>query len=151
MSRHGVPTILLFDQGPNFESALIKGLCDRLGIAKVRTTHGHSQCDGLVERPNRTLISMLTKYCSNSPNDWGLWLSPLLGAYRSAKQASTGYSPFELVYGRSPQLPADSCFDTSQTPPEDPQSFYDRFAEPPDTCSRNSGSSSCCSTGGAEA
>ncbi len=52
-----------------------------------------------------------------------MWTSPFLGAYRSAKQASTGYSPFELVYRRSPQLPADTCFDTSQTPPEDTQSF----------------------------
>ena len=80
VSRHGVPAILLSDQGPNFESALIKKLCDRLGIAKVRTTQSHPQCDGLVKRLNRTLISMLTKYCSNSPNDWDLWLSPLLGA-----------------------------------------------------------------------
>ena len=82
MSRHGVPAILLFDQGPNFESALIKELCDRLGIAKVITAPGHPQRDGLVEHLNLTLISMLTKYCSNSPNDWDLWLSPFLGAYR---------------------------------------------------------------------
>ena len=146
VSRHGAPAILLSDQGPNFERALIKELCDRLGMAKARSTPGHPQFDGLFERLNRTLISMLTKYCSNSPNDWDLWLSPLLDAHRSAKQASTGYSSFELVYGRSPQLPADSCFDTSQTPPRRSSVFYDRFAEPPDTCSRNSGSSSCCST-----
>ena len=72
VSRHGVPAILLSGQGPNFESALIKELCDRLRIAKVRTTSGHPHCDGLVERLNRTLISMLTKYCSNGPNDWAL-------------------------------------------------------------------------------
>ena len=102
VSRHGVPAILLSDQGLNFESALIKELCDRLGIARVRTAPGHPQCDGLVERLNRTLISILTKYCSNSPNDWDLWLSSLLVAYRSIKQASAGYSPFELVYRRSP-------------------------------------------------
>ena len=27
------------------------------------------------------------------------------------------------MYGRSHQLPADTCFDTSQTSPEDPKSF----------------------------
>ena len=89
----------------------------------MRTTLSHPQCDSFVECLNCTLISILIKYCSNSPNNWDLWLSPLLGAYRSAKQASTGCSLFELVYGRFHQLPADSCFDTSQTPPADPRSF----------------------------
>ena len=86
VSRHGVPAILLSDHCPSFESALIKELCDCLGIAKVRTTPGHAQCDGIVKRLNRRLIGMLTKYCSNSPNDWDLWLSPLLGANRLANR-----------------------------------------------------------------
>ena len=60
LSLHGVPAMLFSDQGPNFESALIKELCDHLGIAKVRTTPGHLQCDGVVKRTNRTLISMLS-------------------------------------------------------------------------------------------
>ena len=50
---------------------------------------------------------MLSKYCSDSPADWDNWLAVLLGAYRSTKHPSTGYSPFELVYGRTDRLPTD--------------------------------------------
>ena len=57
VSRHGIPSVLHSDQGPNFESSLIKEMCHLLGITKVRTT---PQCDGLVERLNRTVLNMLT-------------------------------------------------------------------------------------------
>ena len=57
VSRHGIPSVLYSDQGPNFESSLIKEMCHILGITKVRTTPYHPQCDGLVERLNRTVLN----------------------------------------------------------------------------------------------
>ncbi len=43
------------DQGRQFESDLIKHLCNLLSIKKLRTSPYHAQCDGAVERFNRTL------------------------------------------------------------------------------------------------
>ncbi len=34
--------------------------------------------------------------------NWDKWLEPLLFAVREVSQASTGFSPFELLYGRQP-------------------------------------------------
>ena len=65
ISRHGIPLILHSDQGPNFESAVIKEMCRLLGMTKVRTTPYHPQSDGLVERLNRTILDMLSEYCSD--------------------------------------------------------------------------------------
>ena len=53
--RYGVPQHLHTDQGRNFESKLIKEVCELLGIKKTRTSPYHPQSDGIVERFNRRL------------------------------------------------------------------------------------------------
>lgn len=41
---------------------------------------------------------MLRKFVSETGKDWDKWLPYLLFAYREVPQASTGFSPFELLY-----------------------------------------------------
>ena len=55
----GVPEALLSDRGTNLLSHLMLDLCSLLGIRKLNTTAHHPQCDGMVERFNRTLKTML--------------------------------------------------------------------------------------------
>jgi len=39
--------------------------------------------------------------CAEKPKDWDRYVGPLLFAYREVKQDSLGYSPFELLHGRT--------------------------------------------------
>ncbi len=39
--------------------------------------------------------------CIDQPRDWDKYINSLLFAYREVMQESTGFSPFELLYGRS--------------------------------------------------
>ena len=55
----------------------------------------------LVERWNRTLKSMLKKLCQDQLKQWHRLINPVLFAYREVPQESTGFSPFQLLYGRS--------------------------------------------------
>lgn len=64
----GVPEVLHTDQGRNFESNLLK-VCKLLGVAKTRTTPYHPQSDGLVERFNRTLLSLLSMAAAENERD----------------------------------------------------------------------------------
>ena len=64
-SRFGPSTVLHSDQGANFESSLMHEVCDIMGITKTRTTAYHPQCDGHIERQNRTLQDMLAAFCTN--------------------------------------------------------------------------------------
>ena len=41
--RHGYPLALLSDQGRNVDGALVNGLCERLGIEKLRSSPYHPQ------------------------------------------------------------------------------------------------------------
>ena len=48
---------------------------------------------------------MLKKMCQEKPKDWNRYLSAVLFAYRECPQASPGFSPFELLYGRTVREP----------------------------------------------
>lgn len=98
-SRVGFPCEILTDQGTNFISNLLKQVYQLLGIKSVHTTFYHPQTDGLRERFNQTLKQMLRKFVNETGSDWDQWLPYLLFAYREVPQASTGFSPFELLYG----------------------------------------------------
>ena len=99
MCRFGLMKSLLTDQGRNFESSLVKRMCQLMGIKKLRTTIYHPCCNGLVERVNRSLIEMLAHYVGSGQRDWDRWLSLVTTAYNSGCHSTTGVSPWELVYG----------------------------------------------------
>lgn len=99
-TRLGVPKEILSDQGTNFMSSLITELCKLLSIRKLNTTPYHPQANGLVERFNGTLKRMLQIYAQDEPGKWDKLLPYLLFAYREVPQETTGFSPFELLYGR---------------------------------------------------
>ena len=86
-----------------------------LGYKKVSTTAYHPQTDGLVERFNRTLISMLAKTVERDGKDWDQQLPFVLFAYRASQQQSTLESPFFLLYGRDPRLPTQTSMVASKT------------------------------------
>ena len=48
---------------------------------------------------------MLQRLCSEQPRQWHRYINPLLFAYREVPQESTGFSPFELLYGRAVRGP----------------------------------------------
>ena len=106
-SRVGIPKEILTDQGSNFVSQLLTEIYRLLHIHPIRTTPYHPQTDGLVERFNKTLKSLLRKTAVDVGKDWDKLLPYLLFAYREVPQASTGFSPFELLYGRAVRGPLD--------------------------------------------
>jgi hypothetical protein len=60
-----------------------------------------------VERFNQTLKAMLKKTASEEGKDLDKLISFLVFAHREFPQESTGYSPFELLYGRDVRGPLD--------------------------------------------
>ena len=69
-------------------------VCKLLHIDKTRTTAYHPQSDGLVERLNRTLLSMLAATVHEHPGDWDKKLRLVCMAYNTSVHQSTGFSPF---------------------------------------------------------
>ena len=102
-SRVGLPEGILTDQGSCFMSKVMKCLCQSLKVKQIRTSVYHPQTDGLVERFNKTLKHMLRKVIAVDGKNWDQLLPYVLFSIREVPQGSTGFSPFELLYGRRPR------------------------------------------------
>ena len=105
--RYGVPKKLITDQGTNFLSELLNAISKLFKIMRIHTSPYHPQTDGLVERFNRTLANMLSSYTNAQQTDWDVHIPSCLFAYRSAPHASTGETPFYLMYLRNHGMPED--------------------------------------------
>ena len=108
--RHGVPLELHTDQGRNFESTVIRELCQLLGIHKTRTTAFNPKSDGMVERYNLTIGRQLAMFIGQHQGTWDKQLPMLLLSYRSAMHEATGFTPSMLLNGRELTLPVDLMY-----------------------------------------
>uniref|UniRef100_A0A1A8F2I7 Gypsy retrotransposon integrase-like protein 1 n=2 Tax=Nothobranchius korthausae TaxID=1143690 RepID=A0A1A8F2I7_9TELE len=107
--HYGIPERLHSDQGPDFESCLIQELCKLIGTRKIRTTPYHPRGNP-VERFNRTLLSMLGTLEEKDKTQWHNYVKPLVHAYNCTRNDTTGFAPYELMFGRQPRLPVDLAF-----------------------------------------
>ena len=105
--RYGVPDCIHSDQGRNFESNLYKEMSQLLHMNKTRTTAYHPQGNGQVENFHRTLKSLLKTQVDEHHDRWDEHLGSCMMAYRSSVHASTGYSPFCVMFGREMRIPLD--------------------------------------------
>ena len=109
--HYGIPYRLHSDQGANFESTLIKELCQLCNMKKSHTSVYHPQGNAGPERFNRTLIDMLGTLTNEQKKDWKQHISSLVFAYNNTPHESTRLSPYELMFGRKPRLAIDAMFE----------------------------------------
>jgi transposase InsO family protein len=106
--RFGTPYVIHTDQGIQFESNLLQEVCRLLQIQKTRTTPCyHPQSDEMVERNNRTILTMLSVFVNEHQNDWDEHLPYIPMAYRTAEHETTENTPNYMMLGREATTPLD--------------------------------------------
>ena len=100
ISIFGPPKEILSDQGTEFLNEIVKNLTKSIGVEHRITSPYHPQTNGLTERFNQTLIQSLKKHTENDPKQWNKWLPFVLLAYRTRIHSSSGFTPFQLMFGR---------------------------------------------------
>ena len=113
----GTPKVIHTDQGREFQSELLAHLYRIMEIKRTRTSPYRPQSDGLVERLNRTMLEMLSKFCAENTAAWDEMVPYVVSAYNSSKHSSTGLSPNLLFLGREITLPVDIIYGTEPLPP----------------------------------
>jgi transposase InsO family protein len=86
---YGTPNKLLSDNGGEFKNKLLTELCNQLQVQRVFTTPYNPQCDGMVERFNRTLTRLLACYVGKNQRDWDRQIQHIVFAYNTANRIST--------------------------------------------------------------
>jgi len=103
----GLPEQIHTDQGAQFQSQLIKDLCQVWGVNQSRTTPYHPQGNGVVERNNWMLgDAFRSLLLGRSQEEWDIMLPQIMRAYRSTPHSSTQKTPNLLMLGRETRVPA---------------------------------------------
>eukprot|EP00731_Ephydatia_muelleri_P018868 Em0011g908a len=102
-STHGLPDILVSDNGSAFSSSEFEEFVKRNGFRHIRVAPYHPASNGAAERAVQTL----KEYLSKTRGDLETRLSRFLFQYRLTPQTSTGSSPAELLFGRRPKSHLD--------------------------------------------
>jgi hypothetical protein len=100
-ARFGDPRLLVSDRG-EVGSKEVQLFCQNRSIKLIRTSPYHPQGNGIVERAHQTLVNQLAKIADEKKLAWDKVLYDALKADRIAINRSTGFSPFELMFGRDP-------------------------------------------------
>lgn len=97
--KFGAPRVILTDRAKCFESQLIEQIYALFTVKHSRTTAHHSATNGLAERFNKTLATMLAMYVCTNHTDWDRAIPFVTFGYNTSIQASTRFTPFYLTHG----------------------------------------------------
>ena len=114
--RYGCPDTIVADCAANFQSKIVKTLCDTFQIKLQSISSYAPRSNGVIERQNAVLTQCLRTLCSETPNKWDEHLQSVMMAFKmSPSLNSTGYSPFYLMTGQHMRLPIDNILDNRPT------------------------------------
>ena len=105
--HYGWPKKILTDQGKSFENNLIWELCELAQVKKLCTSLYHSETNGQCEHFNATLIGMLGTLPTHAKKNWQEWIATFTHAYNCTVSSVTGFSPYFIMFGRTPKIPLD--------------------------------------------
>ena len=100
---YGLFRILKSDRGTEFTNELMGEICKLLKIEQRFSTPYHHETLGTVERNHRVLNEYFLTFVED--DNWEQWIPYYTFAYNTAPHVDTGYSPFELIFGKLPSLP----------------------------------------------
>ena len=115
--RYSLPRDIITDGGPQFAGNKIAATLKNYHIQHKITTY-HPQANGQVESTNKIIEAILTKTITSDRHDWATRLPEALWAYRTTWRSTTGYSPYQLVFGKEPIFPIEFEIQTLRTAQE---------------------------------
>ena len=101
-AAHGLPKIIVTDNGPAFVGDAFEQFCQRNGVRHVPTAPYHPSSNGQAERTVRTFKETMKKLAHG---DVETKVSRLLFKYRMTPHSTTGQTPAQLMFQREIRTP----------------------------------------------
>ena len=130
--RHGVPNVLLSDQGKNVVGEVLHALCKELGICKKHSSAYYPEGNGTAERSIgkvKQIMRCLLADRNLPKTHWPVLLNEISFISNSLPNASTTMSPQELTYGRTLRSPLEAQIDNMQGAEEGEIPHYSRLGK----------------------
>ena len=94
---------IISDRGPQFMSKAFIELLKLLGVKSSLSIAYHPQIDGTTKRVNQEIEAYLAIYCASHPEEWLMALHTLEFTHNNHQHTDRQKTPFELMFGDSPQ------------------------------------------------
>ena len=101
----GIPKTILTDQGTDFTSRLMKDLTKLFDTKHLLSSPYHPQTNGALERSHLTLKDYLKHYINGKQTDCDEFIIFAMMAYNTHVHKSTGFTPYETLFGSKAYLP----------------------------------------------
>ena len=113
-SIFGVPAQIHSDQGWSFNNEIISHLCKMYGIHQLTTTPYNPCGNAICECFNQTLFGLMRTLMEEQKPNWPTYVPSLVYAYNSTPHASTGFQPYEIMFGHKAPMPYDNWLGLAQ-------------------------------------
>ena len=105
---YGIPAWIHSDQGRCFDNQIIQHLYALYGVEQSTTMpynlRGNAQCEWF----NHMMIGLLTSLPKEQKDNWPLHLPSLVFVYNATPHSTTGYQPYELMFGHKASTICDA-------------------------------------------
>jgi transposase InsO family protein len=103
--HYGIPELVVTDQGLEFCNNTVKELWELLKVRHGTTSPYHPRTNGQAERFNRKMVDYLQKMIASNDlatGHWTAYIPALMMAHNTAISKATRVSPFEAMFGYTP-------------------------------------------------
>ena len=126
ITRHSCPRVLLSDNAREFVSQVIQDVCKFYDIHKCQIVAYKPSSNGLVERANKAILSILRTLITPTTSDWHLFLDDVQFTLNNSINESVGESPHFILYGYDGRMPHSLLDDA--VPPRPTYDYRDYVA-----------------------
>ena len=104
-----MPKAITVDNGTQFDAETFKDFCDRIGTKIHFASVRHPESNGLVERANGIIMTVIMKLIFNQPRGkWPEELIKVVWSHNKTVSRSTGFTPFKLLFGDEAITPEEA-------------------------------------------
>ena len=120
---YGLPSTICHDGGKEFCSTMFTKFNELYKISQIQITPYLSWPNGVAEKANDTITSILRKVAADDINNWDLYIKTCVYAYNTTVHTTTKQTPYFLHFGKDPRVPTSlqyepviECYDAENYP-----------------------------------